>query len=429
MFRVDDGTGVVVDTAADLAAASGEQVIDVAGRVLLPAAAEPHVHLDKAGTVDRAPNPDGDLMGAVRAWLSVAPTLEVDDLRARVTAAVDDYLAAGVTAVRTHVNLHHTIDPLVLTTMLEVRAAVADRCDLQVVGLFMAPLTGDDPAAAANRRLLDEAVHVGIDAVGGAPATSSDPVAMVDLLTATAAEHGLMVDLHVDETLDPASPVLAAYVEDRGAPRPRGPGHRRALRQPLHARCRGPSGDGGAGGRGRHRGGGAAHHQPLAPGPRAPDGHAPAPSPRSVPCSTPGPPSATGADNVEDPFCPLGRADPLDAARLLALTAHLSPAEAWAAASAGSRSVLGLAPAGLTVGSVADLLVVPGTDVGRALARGPAERLVLRRGPGRGPHHRHPHTLTVRWRTEPKVRHRVGRNRCARPLVLERPAGPDRSRS
>jgi hypothetical protein len=49
---------------------------------------------------------------------------------------------------------------------------------------------------------------------------------------------------------------------------------------------------------------------------------------------------ATGAHNIEDPFCPLGRADPFDAARLLALTAHLDPAEAWRATSGSARRIV-----------------------------------------------------------------------------------------
>src|SRR4051794_41515560 len=37
---------------------------------------------------------------------------------------------------------------------------------------------------------------------------------------------------------------------------------------------------------------------------------------------------AAGADNVRDPFNPLGRCDPLETAMLLVTAAHLTPAEA-----------------------------------------------------------------------------------------------------
>src|SRR5262249_46369569 len=82
-----------------------------------------------------------------------------------------------------------------------------------------------------------------------------------------------------------------------------------------------------------------------------------------------------GRDNIEDPFCPLGRADPLDAARLLALAAHLAPAEAWQAATERSRAVMGLSAVRLEPGAFADLLLVEGRNLDQVLARAPAGRV------------------------------------------------------
>ncbi len=47
-----------------------------------------------------------------------------------------------------------------------------------------------------------------------------------------------------------------------------------------------------------------------------------------------GVPVAAGADNIRDPFNPLGRTDPLETASLLAAAAHLTPAQALAAVTA-----------------------------------------------------------------------------------------------
>ena len=62
--------------------APGEETLDLAGFLLLPAAAEPHAHLDKALTADRVLNPAGDLLGAIIAWRAYRPTLTVDDIAA-----------------------------------------------------------------------------------------------------------------------------------------------------------------------------------------------------------------------------------------------------------------------------------------------------------------------------------------------------------
>ena len=50
---------------------------------------------------------------------------------------------------------------------------------------------------------------------------------------------------------------------------------------------------------------------------------------------------AAGADNLQDPFNPIGRGCPFETAALMVLTAHLRPADAWASvterAAAGDR--------------------------------------------------------------------------------------------
>ena len=60
--------------------------------------------------------------------------------------------------------------------------------------------------------------------------------------------------------------------------------------------------------------------------------------------------------------------------------AHLSPEEAYATVSAGARAVLGMQPVAVESGSPADLLAVRATSTREAIAFGPADRLVWRRG-------------------------------------------------
>ena len=89
---------------------------------------------------------------------------------------------------------------------------------------------------------------------------------------------------------------------------------------------------------------------------------------------------AAGADNLQDPFNPVGRADPLETAALMVMTAHLLPDEALATVTAASRTVMSLPPAGPSVGSAADLVVVPASDVRTAIADQPADRIVVHAG-------------------------------------------------
>ena len=89
---------------------------------------------------------------------------------------------------------------------------------------------------------------------------------------------------------------------------------------------------------------------------------------------------AAGSDNLQDPFNPIGRGDPLEAAGLMVLAAHLLPDEAFGAVTSVARSVLGVAPAGPTVGASADLMVTPVSSVREAIASGAPRTVVVRRG-------------------------------------------------
>ena len=65
---------------------AGDTVQDCTGLVVLPAGAEPHAHLDKALSGGAAPNPGGDLLGAIQAWHAYWPRLTHDDLVAILDA-------------------------------------------------------------------------------------------------------------------------------------------------------------------------------------------------------------------------------------------------------------------------------------------------------------------------------------------------------
>jgi len=83
---------------------------------------------------------------------------------------------------------------------------------------------------------------------------------------------------------------------------------------------------------------------------------------------------------VQDPFCAVGRSDPLETAALLVMAGHLHPDEAFAAITAGSRAALGLAPVDVVAGAPAELLAIGSANVREAIAVAPADRIVIHRG-------------------------------------------------
>ncbi len=89
---------------------------------------------------------------------------------------------------------------------------------------------------------------------------------------------------------------------------------------------------------------------------------------------------AAGADNLQDPFNPLGRACPLETAGLMVLTTHLLPDEAYHSVSAAAATVIGRRPPSIEPGAPADLLGVRADSLRAAIAFSPDERLVFRGG-------------------------------------------------
>ena len=89
---------------------------------------------------------------------------------------------------------------------------------------------------------------------------------------------------------------------------------------------------------------------------------------------------AAGADNLQDPFNPMGRACPFETASLMITAAHDLPGAAWRAVSDDARTALDIASVGLVTGSQADLLAIRATSLREAIAFASPDRMVWRRG-------------------------------------------------
>jgi cytosine/creatinine deaminase len=350
--------------------------LDLAGYLLLPAPAEPHAHLDKALTAARVPNPRGDLAGAVEAWLRHRPSLTREDVAERATRATSMLLANGATAIRSHVDVGSDIGLRSLEALLEVRQALRGQVTLQLVAMVSVPLTG--PLGADHRALLRAAMERGADVVGGCPALDPDPAGCLEVCLEVAAACGRPVDLHTDETLDPAVlhlPRFAELVAGRGFAHGATASHCVSLGvQPPEVATKVAEQVAAAGmsvvclpqtnlflqGRGLTAAprGLTALRELLAAGVTV----------------------AAGGDNLQDPFNALGRGDPLETASLLVAAGHLTPRQAWVAVSAGARAAMGLPAVRVEAGAPAELLAVRAASLEEAVAGASSDRLVLHRG-------------------------------------------------
>jgi len=363
---ISGGSVTAVVPSAGAAAGPGE--LDLRGFTLLTAPADPHAHLDKARSWDAIKPPMGDLGLAIASWKAHTVTMTEDDIAERALAQALDMLANGTTAVRTHVDILGTGDALRgVRALVTVREQLADLMDLELVAL-----AGPEAPDAAVEAALD----AGIDAVGGAPHLAADPMADLRRLLAIAERRGAPVDLHTDESLDGADTLLELARAVRGWTQNVSAGHCVRLGMMSDAELAPVVAEVVA-----SRVGVIAN--PITnlylQGWETAVG-----TPRGLTALRPlldaGARVAAGADNVRDPFNPLGRGDALETAMLLVVAGHLTIDEAYALVAEGAREVMGLSPAGPVPGAAAELLAVRASGLAEAVASAPADRIVIHAG-------------------------------------------------
>lgn len=377
-----DGTSTTIGIRDGMVTAIGEPepgatVFDAAGRLVLPAPAEAHAHLDKAFLAETVPNPNGDLMGAIEAMDAHFDSITRADVRARAERAARLIAANGATVIRTHADLTQRNGLDAVSALIEVREALRGLVTVQVVALCDFPFAG---AAGANARaLLRDAIAAGVDLVGGCPHLEDDPEAATDAYLAEAAMAGLPLDLHTDETLDPRksslgylSSVVMASGFEHGVTASHcvSLGVLPAAEQQRIAELAAEAGV----------------HVVALPSSNLflqGRGH-PSATPRGITAVRAlldaGVNVAAGWDNLQDPFNPMGRGDCLETAAMMVMAAHVLPHEAYHSVANATRRACGLADAGPFVGGVADLLLIRAANEREAMASASPDRVVVRAG-------------------------------------------------
>jgi cytosine deaminase len=188
----------------NLAAPADAFEVDAAGQLLSAPFVDPHFHMDATLSygLPRV-NQSGTLLEGIALWGELKPHLTQEALVERALQYCDWAAAKGLLAIRTHVDVCDD-RLLAVEALLAVRKTVAPWLDLQLVAF---PQDGvlRSPTALAN---LQRALDMGVDVVGGIPhfeRTMADGAESVRLLCELAAERGVRVDMHCDESDDPMS--------------------------------------------------------------------------------------------------------------------------------------------------------------------------------------------------------------------------------
>lgn len=187
------------------------QEIDLAGAIVLPPFSDPHVHLDAVLTAGNPRhNQSGTLLEGIQIWSERKKELTFSDVYQRAVEAIKWSVAQGTLNIRTHVD---TCDESLtaLRALLQVKADLKDYVNLQIVafpqeGVLCYP---------KGVELLEEALQLGTDCVGGIPHfewTKEDGIKELEIVFQLAAKYDRFVDIHCDETDDDESRFLEHVV-------------------------------------------------------------------------------------------------------------------------------------------------------------------------------------------------------------------------
>ncbi len=184
--------------------AEASETLDAGGHLVSPPFVDSHFHMDATLSLGLPRlNESGTLLEGIALWGELKPDLTVEAIKRRALALCRWSIARGTLAIRSHVDVCDD-RLLAVEALLEVRDEVKDWIDLQLVAFPQDGYLRYGGAPANLKRALDK----GVDVVGGIPhfeRTMSDGAFSVRLLCEIAAERGLLVDMHCDESDDPLS--------------------------------------------------------------------------------------------------------------------------------------------------------------------------------------------------------------------------------
>jgi len=373
----------VISHVEDHVTGEGESELDVGGSIVSPAFVQPHIHLDKVGTLPLlGRNVSGTLAEAIEILHRIKRSSTVEEVAARAGVVIRQAVMSGTTRIRTHVDVDTVGGLTPLQGVIRAAREHADLCDIQIV-VFPQEGIVRDPGTA---ELMDAAMRSGGDVVGGMPHwETSDAAAFehIGICMRLAERYDADVDMHVDETDDPGSTTLDLLIDATAHSGWHGrvtAGHCCAMAAWSDAYAGQVIGRAAAAGlhfvtnpatnlllQGR------LDSEPRRRG-----------LPRIKELLAAGLTVACGQDCVQDGFYPFGAADQLQVALILCHAAQLSiPAEIDAALASirhVAARIMGIRGYGIEPGSLADLVVLDSDDMHEALRLQSPRRYVIRRG-------------------------------------------------
>lgn len=349
------------------------------GGMLLPGLVEPHIHLEKAYLLTRMEREAASLQEAIAMTAIMKHGFTRADMKERSFAVIREAVRSGVTHMRCHAEVDPILGLSAFEAALELKEQVRHALDLQIV-VFPQEGISKSPGTA---ELMEEAMRLGGDVVGGITYQDADLHEHLDYVFGLAEKYGKPLDLHADFSDNPEQLAILDIAERTIASGMQGmvsAGHVTSLGSLPYERAAAaaeqigkaglpimslPATDlfiNGRGDRERQRRGLTPVRLLLEMGVNV----------------------VIGVNNVRNPFTPFGKADPLETAWLLAVTAYMGgesdAKQLIRMLTEGAAAALGLADYGLRLGAAADMVLFGETSERDILLNKPESRTVWKRG-------------------------------------------------
>ncbi len=199
-----------------------DEEIDLEGKLVLPPYVDPHIHLDYTYTLSKMADvgaESGTLFEAIENWPKYKATMTTESVKELAKKGIYDEVSQGVQHIRAQTDV---TDPnfVGFKAIMDLKEEMKDIVDIQVVAF---PQNGMY-TYKGGRDLVEEALKMGADVVGGIPhyepAREFGEKSIHDIVE-LAIKYDKLIDVHCDETDDPQArfvEILNAlvYFEDYG---------------------------------------------------------------------------------------------------------------------------------------------------------------------------------------------------------------------
>ena len=173
-----------------------------------PCPVDCHTHIDKGQTWPRAANPNGTFAAALEASGADVHWQTPEDIRQRADFQIASAHAHGTIALRSHVDAAEPTFDAKFAVLTELAEEWRGRLDVQ-----LAPFTGPEEPDAWVAELAKRATHPSSGVLSAFLYTVPGLAGFLDRMIRLADRHGLALDFHADETLDPGSHCTRAVAE------------------------------------------------------------------------------------------------------------------------------------------------------------------------------------------------------------------------